>query len=249
MRICIVAPAVRCSGRPTSVEGLALGARTDCEVRVVFLDKGPASIESQYEQVLAAPDTVAKAREAQRDGFDAVVISCMLDPGLAAARERLTIPVVGPCQTSMQLAAMLGHRFSIVTVLERLIPAFENLACIYGVERGLASVRAVDIPVLEISSSVGYVAEALLEQSTLAIEQDDAQVLVLGCTGMGGFVQTLRKKLLEVGYDVPVIDPGITALKVAEALVDLGQSHSKRTYPRPSGKLLVSVTDDQGPPQ
>jgi allantoin racemase len=240
---------IHCAGRTTSVEELALDARSDCEVGVVFLDRGPVCVESQYDQVLAGPDTAVKAWEAQRDGFDAVVISCMLDPGLAAARELVTIPVIGPCQASMHLAAMLGHRFSIVTVLERLIPAFESLACLYGVDRQLASVRSVDIPVLEINSSSGRMMEALLEQSTLAIEEDNAHVLVLGCTGMRSFVQSLRNELREAGYDVPVIDPGITALKVAEGLVGLGQAHSKRTYPRPVNNLPVGFTRDQEPPQ
>lgn len=239
MRICIVAPVIHCSGRPASVEELALAARTDCEVGVVFLDKGPASIESEYEEVLAAPDTVAKVWEAEKDGFDAVVINCMLDPGLAAARERVSIPVVGPCQASMHLAAMLGHRFSVVTVLERLVPAFENVARVYGVDRQLASIRAIDILALDIKCDAERVTEALIEQSILAIEGDDAHVVVLGCTGMGRLARAVRNGLLERGYDVPVIDPPILALKMAEVLADMRLSHSKRTYPAPPEKEII----------
>lgn len=243
MRICVIAPVIRSGSGPASVEEFGLAARTDCEVRVVFLDRGPASIESEYEEALAAPDTVTKAWEAEKEGFDAVVISCMLDPGLAAARERVSIPVVGPSQASMHLAAMLGHRFSIVTVLKRLVPPLENLARVYGVDGQLASVRAVDIAVLDIEIDNQRVIEALVEQSILAIERDNAHVVVLGCTGMAGLAQAVRNGLLERGYDVPVIDPGIAALKLAEALVDLGQAHSKWTYPYPPKKLVLGFTE------
>ena len=82
------------------------------------------SIESEYEDILAAPDVVLKALEASKRGFDAVVVSCMLDPGVDQTREMLDIPVLGPAQTAMHVASMLGDKFSIITVLDRLIGPF-----------------------------------------------------------------------------------------------------------------------------
>jgi len=38
---------------------------------------------------------------------------------------------------------------------------------------------------------------------------------------------------------VPVIDPAKLAFKIAEALADMGLSHSKRTYPTPPQKEIV----------
>lgn len=49
----------------------------------------------------------------------------------------------------MHFAAMLGLKFSVVTVLYAVIPMFRNNAKIYGVAEKLASVRVVDIPLLE----------------------------------------------------------------------------------------------------
>ena len=62
------------------------------------------------------------------DGAAAVVIDCMGDPGLVPARESVGTLVLGPCQTSMHVAALLGHRFSVVTVLDHLAVIFEDLA-------------------------------------------------------------------------------------------------------------------------
>lgn len=97
-------------------------ARPDAEISVVGLDRGPASLESDYEDALAVPDILAKVRVAEAEGIDAVIIDCMADPGLDPARELASIPVVGPAQTAMHLAAILAHRFSVITVLEQGIP-------------------------------------------------------------------------------------------------------------------------------
>ena len=114
------------------------------EISQVQIERGPASIESEFDEALAVPDTVAKIIEAERDGVDAVVIDCMGDPGMQAAREAVSIPVLGPGEATMHIASMLGHRFSIVTVLSSCIPLMENQAKVYGVAGKLASVRSVD---------------------------------------------------------------------------------------------------------
>jgi allantoin racemase len=220
-------------------------ARPDTEVSQVNLDRGPASIESDFEEALAIPDTLAKIVEAEREGVDGVVIDCMADPGLEPARELVAIPVVGAGEASMHVAAMLAHSFSVVTVLERLVPAFENRAKLYGVEGKLRSVRSVDIPVLELDDRARTTG-GLLDASVRAIEEDAAHAIVFGCTGMRGCAAGLREALEARGYDgVPVVDPVVAAFKLVEALVDLGLAHSKRTYPPPPAKEIVGYELDR----
>ncbi len=101
-------------------------------VDFVNIDTGPASIECEYEIMLAQPATIARVVEAERQGADAVVIDCMGDPGLFAARECVSIPVLGPMQTAMSVATMMGHKFSVVTVLRRILPMIERQAAVYG---------------------------------------------------------------------------------------------------------------------
>jgi len=55
-----------------------------------------------------------------------------------------------------------------------------------------------------------------------AVENDGAEVIVLGCAGMAGYSAEIEKKL-----NIKVIDPAAVALKVAEAMADLGLVHSK----------------------
>ena len=70
-------------------------ARPDIEISVVGLDRGPASLESDYEDGLAVPDLLNKVQAGAREGVDAVIIDCMFDPGLGPARELASIPVLG----------------------------------------------------------------------------------------------------------------------------------------------------------
>ncbi len=221
-------------------EDLQLLADPYTEISQVQIERGPASIECEFDEALAVPDTVAKIVEAERDGVDATVIDCMGDPGLRPAREMVSIPVLGPAETSMHLACMLGHKFSVVTVLERLRPQFENEAKLYGVAEKLASVRAVDIPVLDLHDDQENVVRALVRESVKAVTEDGADVIIFGCTGMLGCAQAVEEGLKELGYDgVPVIDPVPATVKVAAAMVDLGLTQSKRTYPAPPPKRIV----------
>lgn len=203
------------------------------------LSTGPVSIESEFDEAFAVPETIIKVMEAEAQGADAVVIDCAADPALGPAREAVSIPVVGAMQSSVHLAAQLAHRFSIVTITEDGVPAVESLVGAYGLSDQLASVRAVEIPVLELDNDPGQLISALVEQSTAAITTDGAHAIVFGCTGMKGYADALRVALGDEGWPhIPVIDPISTAVKTAELLVTLSLSHSKRTYPTPGDKRI-----------
>ena len=212
-------------------EGLRAMGGLGTDITIRQLQSGPTTIESAYDAVLAAPGIVEIAREAQANGADAVVIDCMDDPGLAAARECVKIPILGPAQTSMHLASMLGHRFSIMTTEERSVPTVENLARLYGLSEMLASVGWITIPVADLGDDRNQVADALIERSVEAVRRDGAHVIVFGCTLMSGHAGVVIKGLEQAGYyGVPVIDPMPATIRITEAVVDLGLSHSQRTY-------------------
>ena len=116
MKIRVIVPVTTKEFAATTGPQYTAAARPDAEISVVGLDRGPASLESDYEDALAVPDILAKVRVAEAEGMDAVIIDCMADPGLSPARELASIPVVGPAQTAMHLAAVLAHRFSVLTV-------------------------------------------------------------------------------------------------------------------------------------
>jgi allantoin racemase len=239
VKIRVIVPVITKEFEQMTMDEFSAAARSDVELSVVSLDKGPASIESAYDEALAVPDVVAKIVQAEKDGMDAVISDCMGDPGIEEAREKVSIPVVGPAETSMHVAAMLGHKYAVITVLDRLIPGFHQRARRSGTLGRLASVRSVGIPVLELDDHARLL-KALVRESVKAVREDGAHVIILGCTGMAGLAKDVEEGLKKEGIDdVPVIDPAILALKVAEALADMGLTHSKRTYPAPPEKEII----------
>ena len=212
-------------------------------VELVQIDRGPASIECEFEHAIAVPDTLRLIVESERGGADAVVVDCMADPGVRPARELVRIPVVGPAEASMHLACQLGHRFSIVTTEARSVPEFENQARVAGLAERLASVRWVDIPVLDLASDPEALLAALVDESVAALEDDGAHVIVFGCTGMLGFAEGVREGLVARGYPgVPVLDPVPVAVRTAQAILACRLSHSARTWPAAPEKRIDGYT-------
>jgi allantoin racemase len=200
------------------------------EIGVEDVPSGPASIESMYEEYLSIPATVERALELEQEGWDAIVLGCYGDPGLDAFRELLSVPIIGPGEATALVAASLGHRFSIITVTDSVVAFTERQVWNTGVGEKLASVRAVNIPVLELHSDRDKAVEATVEHGRAAIEDDRADTLIVGCMSMG-FLGIAEAAYEQLG--VPVINPSKVALKYAEALVGAGLTHSRRAYMLP----------------
>jgi allantoin racemase len=211
----------------------------DLDVTNSLLDTGPASIESEFDEAMAVPDTIRRAVQAEKAGAHAIVIDCMGDPGLAACREAVTIPVLGPCQTAVHIATMLGHRFSFITVLDRLRPMIDHIVGSYGLATSYAGFEAVNTPVLEIAHDVHKLGMDLADKAIKTVRENHAGAIVLGCTGFMGLSEVVAGRLREAGYDVPVIDAIPLTIRVANALVKSGLRHSKHIYPQPGKKKLV----------
>lgn len=226
-----------------TLDDVAPLVRPDLAISQTVLDVGPPSIECELDEALAVPDTVCKAILAEREGVDAIVVDCMGDPGVRACREVVDIPVLGPCETSMHIAAMLGHRFAVVTTMDSSKPQFVNNAKLYSLADRMAPVRAVNVPVLDIDKDAEYLFRRMAEESLAAVREDEADVIVFGCTGFCGGADAIRTYLREqLGYDVPVIDPVPATVLMAATLVETGLTQSGRIYPRPAVKANVGYT-------
>ena len=214
---------------------LQTAAPVGCEITTTTLDQGPASVESSIDEVLASPGVVNAACRAEADGCDAVVIDCMLDPALEAAREAVTIPVFGAGETSMKAAAKFG-KFSVVTVLQRQEPAFQRLARLYGLSRELVSVQGIGISVLDLERTPDTSIKAAIRGAQAASNDDGAQAIVFGCTGMLGYAEPTAKAL---GWPVErVIDPLMNAIEAAFHAVNAGEKTDKGEHPFPERKQV-----------
>jgi allantoin racemase len=226
-------------------EHLDILSNSELKVTAEQIDMGPNSIECEYEEAMSQPGTILKIIDAEKEGCDAVVIDCMGDPGLQGARECVSIPVIGPCETAMHYASMLGHKFSVLTVLNRTVPLLENLSLLYGVSSKLASIAPVNIPVLELEKDLDYTLNRMTTVAIDAIKNDHAAVIIFGCTGMLGCADAVQNNLKAEGYDVPVIDPIPLAVNTAYVLAKLKLSQSKHSYPLPPKKGMVGFGESK----
>lgn len=209
--------------RPRKLEEVA-GLVPDSVARFshVGLTNGPASIESVYDEAISAPYVIEKCVEAELAGVDAVIVDCMGDPGVEAARDVVSIPVLGPGETSMHVAAMTGHKYGVVTISDRVRPIFERHARVYGTHEALANVRSVDVSVVDLGHDDEALIEALFRESIAVIDQDRADVIILGCTGFLGVSEQLQSRLSEAGRYVPVINPLRATAMMALTMSTLG---------------------------
>jgi allantoin racemase len=237
LKIRVVIPICHSTFNDETLRDFSRYASPGTEISVVNISEGPRSIESEYEEAMSVPGVLDRVQQAERDGCDAVISGCFGDPGVRPARELVNIPVIGPAEASFLLAAGLGQRFSVVTVLKSVVPMIEHLVDAVGVPSRLASVRTINIPVLGLQD-IETMKVALHREMVAAIEDDDAHVLVLGCTGMMGVAEDLRAKLHHDGFETPVVSPTAAALRLSETLVGLGLRHSRLTYMRPKDASL-----------
>jgi len=217
-------------GQPVVDEGLhflAAHKQEETELKMLALPRGPEHLEYRYYEAVVLVDLLHLVQEAEREGFDAAVIGCFYDVGLQAAREvSERMPVIAPCEASTHIAATLGDKFSVIVGRRKWIPEMRENMIKYGMKERLASFKSVDLGVLEFHQDEAETARRFRKAAREAVEDDGAEVIILGCTATFGFHEQLQQEL-----GVPVIDSMIASLKAAEFAAELasrlGWSHSK----------------------
>jgi allantoin racemase len=214
--------------------GARAAAGPDTVIDCVQPSSGPRSIEGFTDEVLAAynlVDVVAAAR----GQYDGVVVACYGDPAIAACREISDVPVVGIAEASFHMACLVAHKWSIVTVLPRVKPLLEEVVHRNGLERRCASIRPAPLTVLEIEEDLDRAKRMMVEEARIAIAEDGAEAILLGCAGLGPIDKAMQAEL-----GVPVFDGTACAVKLLESLLAYGVTTSRvAAFVAPEPKEIV----------
>ena len=224
------------ANRAAQIPGELLGPET--EVECVPVRHSGTLLDSHYEALVFDMYIAEAGLRAEQEGYDAVIMDTVSDSGLATLRSRLTIPVIGPGLVSYAVAIMLGKRFSIITMWDRWRHLYEKNMDTYHLWDKCASIRAVNIPPDVEALFAGKEEEMfqkLTDEAQKAIDEDGAGVILLGSTTMHQAGDYMAAHL-----PAPVINPGPVAIKLTEAIVQLGLTHSKVDYASPS-----TIIDDR----
>lgn len=212
-------------------------AMPDTQIVAVSPRMGPASIESHYDEALSVPGILDEILRGEQEHVDGYVIACFGDPGLYAAREVAQGPVIGIAEAAMHAASMIGMRFSVVTTLARTCNIAWHLAERYGMQRFCRNVRASDLPVLELERPGSDARRIITEACRVALAEDQSDCIVLGCAGMTDLCEEISDAI-----GAPIVDGVSCAVKMAEALISLRLSTSKRgDWARPLPKAYTGL--------
>jgi len=212
-------------------------AQANTRIIAVSPRMGPASIESHYDEALSVPGILDEILSGEREDVDGYVIACFGDPGLYAARELARGPVIGIAEAAMHTASFIGTGFSVVTTLRRTCNIAWHLAERYGMERFCRNVRASDLPVLDLEKPGSDARRIITDACRQALDEDRSDCIVLGCAGMADLCESISDAI-----GAPVIDGVACAVKMAESLISLRLSTSKRgDWARPLPKHYAGM--------
>lgn len=198
---------------------------------------GPANFDSYHDWLLADLAMLEAGIDAQAEGFDAVCIDTTSDSGMNALRSVLDIPVIAPGRASYLTALLLGHRFGVLTQWDPWIHEARKTIVEYGLEHLCVGIESINRPP-DMQNLLGGKEDEvfpLLRDASLRLVAAGADAICLGSTTMHQAVGYLNENL-----PVPVIDPGPLTYKMAELLLGMGLSHSRKAYTQPH--LLKSAT-------
>lgn len=221
------------------------------------LHRGPLAtygdwpVESREEFALVAAGRLPIVREACASGrYDALVLLGGGEPGFQESREIARpygIPVVSCAYAQMHYAAMLGNKFSVIDLTEIHNMYYYNLVLQHRLDRRCASIRNLESPFPRPPHTEGLVPrrekekiqrgersavlEAAVTEAVAAIEEDGAEVITFGCSGLFFLRPFLERRLRELGWDVPVLEGYSCAITLAKAMVDLRVCASALTFP------------------
>ena len=176
---------------------------------------GVAYIETRCEALIGAYAALQLAAE-HHARFDAVIVAAFGDPGLGGLREALPCPVTGLTEAALASACLLGGRFSIVAISQRIKAWYRETVAHNGLEGRLASIRALDEPLADIGNVQGEQGERLVALAQRCVSDDGADVIVLAGAPLAGLARTLAGRL-----PVPTVDGVSSAVRHAESLVAL----------------------------
>ena len=185
--------------------------------------------------------------QAERDGFDAVVIACASDPGLEDAKDLVSIPVTAPMEAAVA-TGLAYERFGVVAPriesgegenlpqtsnwVRRLIHRYgaeSRFAGVFHAESGHPS--ADETERLLVSDPAGLQAAVRSEMAAsiagpagdaaeVAWREHDVTVLFFACTLWSGLLDPVRERV-----PVPVLDPIVTPVRYAELLALAGHKY------------------------
>jgi allantoin racemase len=180
-------------------------------------------------ELAIAQHTTMEALARHANGCAAVVLAVSYDTALYAAREMLSIPVVGITEAACLSACMVGTRTGVVMFGKRVLPLYQELAVLYGLDRRITGWRALESTAPYGDGDQSGVDAMVIDAAMELIERDGCDVIVLAGAVMAGVPQRLQARV-----PVPLLEGVSCAVAQAEMLV-------RMAFPKPTTGSLAAL--------
>ena len=186
-------------------------ALTEHEIQCIELAKSPPGIETDAHVEMVVPNILEAVGDSSADAF---VLACFSDPGISKVRTATAKPVVGIAEAAYLSALGLGSRFGIISLGQSSIDRHLRYLKTLKLDGRLAGDRSIGMTVVELMA--GDVVETVSRTARQLKEQDGADVVILGCAGLGSYRPALQRSL-----GIPVVDPVQAGVAMAAMQLDL----------------------------
>jgi len=200
-----------------------------------------------YVKQVLQTEAIEFCRQAERDGFDAVVLGSFSEPFLAEIRSLLEIPVISMPESVLLTACSLAEQFALVALTPASARRVRNLVRRHGLESRACAIQSLTKPVNENDLNAAFAApKAIVADFTAAAERavNAGADVVIPAEGV------LNEVLYENGVrnvmGATVMDCVGVALLYAELQINLkrrlGIGVGRRwTYAKPPLELLERI--------
>ncbi|MDI2099022.1 Ohr family peroxiredoxin [Ruicaihuangia caeni] len=209
----------------------------------------PADVDAgRLGELRCGVQSVAGVIEAEREGFDAVLIGHFQDAALYEAKTAVDIPVVGYGEAAMLQATLLGSRIGILTIDRAHLAWKREQIRRYGLESRVVGIRSIEMTPAEAArafddrASYEAIRERYLAEAERLVADHDVDV-VLSAGGLFGLLSADDPELQLEG--VAFANSTLLAVKQLEASLaihDASSSGRSRTFAKATPRIVDEFT-------
>jgi allantoin racemase len=192
-----------------------------------FYGMTPAEIQ------MVAPAFIESFKQAERDGYDAVVPLGTLELGVDGGKAAVDIPVIGPTESALHVAAMVGDKFGAIVYHESQLGFLRAIVRRYGMEARIVGfgVSGFDLP--DLAAHHDEVVENFVKEANRLIALGAEVIFPMGISQCPVHIKPdwLQKEL-----GVPVVEAIGAPIRMAALLVSLGLKQSRMRWPKSRSK-------------
>ncbi len=212
---------------------------------------GDWPVENREEFCHAAAARLPIVRQACESGkYNAIVLLGGGEPGFVESREigrKYGIPVTACAFSQMHIASMLGNKFGVIDFADAHNMYYYDLVVRHRFADRCACIRNInyyhprpgytgETTVIQEREKAarGEPSEAVeraVREAVAAIEEDGAEVITFGCSATFWLQPFLKKRLNEMGWEIPVLEGYSCSIELAKLMVNLGVDASGLTFP------------------